>query len=151
MYVCTCISYCLVSRFSAGGVCRSKRKLDGKTVIITGANTGIGLETAIDLATRKARVVMACRDEQRGQKACTEAKQRSGSENIVFRQLDLADMQSIRQFATRVLDEERQIDILINNAGEQHTLDCSDVSGIRRTVWIIKSSDIQNSLEINNQ
>ena len=44
------------------GVCKSKNKLTGKTVIITGASAGIGKETAIDLACREARVILACRD-----------------------------------------------------------------------------------------
>jgi len=44
------------------GVCTSRNKLTGKTVIITGANAGIGKETAIDLASRGARIIMACRD-----------------------------------------------------------------------------------------
>ena len=115
MYVCMCD---LVCRYFGGGVCHSKKKLDGKTVIITGANTGIGLETSIDLARRNARIIMACRDKQRGLKACTEAKQRSGSNNIVFSQLDLADLESVRSFAAKFLEEEPHIHILINNAGK---------------------------------
>jgi NADPH:quinone reductase-like Zn-dependent oxidoreductase len=43
------------------GVCRSTKRLDGKTIIITGANTGIGKETAIDLALRGGRIILACR------------------------------------------------------------------------------------------
>ena len=49
------------------GICTSKNKLTGKTVIITGANAGIGKETAIDLAQRGARVIMACRDLKKAQ------------------------------------------------------------------------------------
>jgi NAD(P)-dependent dehydrogenase (short-subunit alcohol dehydrogenase family) len=107
----------VLRRYFGGGVCHSQKTLDGKTVIITGANTGIGLETSIDLAKRNARIIMACRDKQRGMKACSEAKQRSGSDNIVFHQLDLADMKSVQSFAAKVLEEEPHIHILINNAG----------------------------------
>ena len=59
-------------------------------MIITGANTGIGKETAIDLAKRKAHVVMACRSVERGQKAAAEVRKASGSSSVEFHYLDLA-------------------------------------------------------------
>ena len=107
----------LVRKWAAGGVCRSKARLDGKTVIITGANTGIGLETAVDLAKRNARVILACRSVERGEKAAVEVRKRSSNDNVVFRQLDLASLESVRKFASKILEEEPRVDILINNAG----------------------------------
>lgn len=98
-------------------MCRSKAFLDGKTVIITGANTGIGKETAIDLAKRNARVILACRSQEKGKKAEVDVRRESGSSDVHFRQLDLASFESIRKFAEEVLSEELRIDILINNAG----------------------------------
>jgi retinol dehydrogenase-13 len=92
-------------------------KLDGKTIIITGANTGIGLETAVDLAKRNARVILACRSVERGETAAVEVRKRSGNDNVVFVQLDLASLDSVRKFAAKILEEEPRIDILINNAG----------------------------------
>lgn len=55
--------------FTTSGMCRSKAKLEGKTVIITGANTGLGKETAIDLAQRGARVILACRNVEKAELA----------------------------------------------------------------------------------
>ncbi len=51
------------------GICKSKNKLNGKTVIITGGDSGIGKETAIDLAKRGARVILACRNMKKAEKA----------------------------------------------------------------------------------
>ena len=91
--------------------------MDGKTVIVTGGNTGIGKETAVDLAERGAKVILACRDETRAEAAVAEIKKRSGSELVLFRKLDLASLASVRQFSERILREEPQIHVLINNAG----------------------------------
>ncbi|XP_036390953.1 retinol dehydrogenase 12 [Megalops cyprinoides] len=104
-------------RWIAGGVCRSKARLDGKTVLITGANTGIGKETAVDLATRGARVILACRDMSRANAAAGEIRQRSGNGNVVVKMLDLASLQSVRNLAKDILENEERLDILINNAG----------------------------------
>lgn len=92
-------------------------RLDGKVVIITGANTGIGFETAIDLAKRGAKVYLACRNSRRGMEAQIEVDHYSGQRNSHFRELDLASMKSIRKFAEDFMKEESRLDILINNAG----------------------------------
>ena len=109
--------YALYRRWVAGKSCRSKATLTGKTVIVTGANTGIGLETTLDLAGRGARVILACRSEERGERAAVQVRRKTGNQNIHYVHLDLASMQSIRTFAKRILEEEPHIDILVNNAG----------------------------------
>ncbi|KAM3593951.1 uncharacterized protein V6R79_026354 [Siganus canaliculatus] len=95
----------------------STERLDGKTVVITGANTGIGKETAIDLAGRGARIIMACRDMEKAQAAVKEVTEKSGNENVVCMKLDLSDTKSIREFAEAINRDESQLNILINNAG----------------------------------
>lgn len=97
--------------------CKSSRQLHGKTVIVTGSNSGIGKETALDLARRGARVILACRDEQRAEEAVREIKMRTGSNEVVYMHLDLAKLQSVRSFAETFLKKEARLDILINNAG----------------------------------
>ncbi|XP_051235396.1 retinol dehydrogenase 12 isoform X1 [Dicentrarchus labrax] len=104
-------------RWMAGGVCRSKVRLEGKTVLITGANTGIGKETALDMAQRGARVILACRDMTRARIAADEIRQQSGNGNVVVKKLDLSSLQSVRDLARDVQENEERLDILINNAG----------------------------------
>lgn len=111
------VTYGAVRVYFGGGVCYSKAVLPGKTAIITGGNTGIGLETAVDLAKRGARVILACRNTERGEKAVAIVKRRSKNENVSFSKLDLASLQSVREFSARIIEEESHIDILINNAG----------------------------------
>ncbi|XP_030273904.1 retinol dehydrogenase 13 [Sparus aurata] len=111
------ICLAVLRKWIAGGVCRCSVRLDGKTVLITGANTGIGKETSRDLARRGARVVMACRDLTRAEQAAEEIRQSTGNGNVVIRHLDLASVYSVKQFAKDFLDSEDRLDILINNAG----------------------------------
>lgn len=98
-------------------MCKNSNKLDGKTVVITGANTGIGKEVAKELARRNARVIMACRDIQRGERAAEDIQKEVCQGQIVVRKLDLASFNSIRDFAKDVTLAEDKINILINNAG----------------------------------
>ncbi|XP_078134458.1 dehydrogenase/reductase SDR family member 13-like [Sander vitreus] len=97
--------------------CKSAVKLHGKTAIVTGANTGIGKTTAMDLARRGARVILACRDRQRAEAAAQEIIQETGNSQVIFMQLDLASLKSVRSFADNFLRSESRLDLLINNAG----------------------------------
>ncbi|KAM8736951.1 retinol dehydrogenase 11-like [Acanthopagrus schlegelii] len=97
--------------------CKSSAKLHGKTAIVTGANTGIGKTTALDLARRGARVIMACRDRRRAEAAIQDIVQETGNNQVIFMQLDLASLKSVRSFAENFLRSESRLDLLINNAG----------------------------------
>ena len=97
--------------------CKSKVRLDGKIVIVTGANTGIGLCTVVDLAKRGAIIVMACRDMRKGEKALEKAKAESSSKDILLMHLDLSSLDSVRNFAKEFLSKYSKLNILINNAG----------------------------------
>ena len=112
------ITYHLIIKSRVGGaVCASKARMDGKTVIVTGANTGIGKETALDLTKRGARVIMACRDLKKGETALNDIVEKTGSKNVVLKQLDLASLKSIREFAENINKNEPRLHVLINNAG----------------------------------
>ncbi|XP_039992769.1 retinol dehydrogenase 12 [Xiphias gladius] len=106
-----------IRKYAAGGVCKSAAGLDGKTVLITGANTGIGKETARDLAMRGARVIMACRDVEKGEAAAATIRAACPKAQVEVRELDLADTCSVRAFAKKFLRDITNLHILINNAG----------------------------------
>lgn len=91
--------------------------MTGKVVLITGANSGIGKATAHDLAKRGAKVYLACRDEGRGKAAEQEIISATGNKKVFYRQMDLASLDSVREFAKKFLAEESQLDVLVNNAG----------------------------------
>jgi len=105
------------------GKCLANTRLDNKTVIITGCNTGIGKITAGELYKLGARVLMACRDVKKAQEAAEDIKtvaQNQDSKDVgelVVQKLDLASLASVRECAKKILETESHIDILINNAG----------------------------------
>lgn len=91
--------------------------LNGKTVVITGANSGIGLETARVLALHKATVVMCCRSMDKGEKAVQGILAKDAEAKLSLQQLDLASLASVRKAAEELNEKLGQIDVLINNAG----------------------------------
>lgn len=89
----------------------------GKTVIVTGGNTGIGYETALALFKAGANVTVACRDKDKAEEAITEMKAHKGTGSLEVGILDLASLHSVRQFANIFIETHKQLHILINNAG----------------------------------
>ncbi len=91
--------------------------MNGKTCIVTGANIGIGLETAAGLVRQGATVVLACRNAANAASAVKEIESRGGRGKAVAMPLDLASQQSIRDFAGEFRSRFKSLDVLVNNAG----------------------------------
>ncbi|MEU4802559.1 oxidoreductase [Actinosynnema sp. NPDC023587] len=87
----------------------------GRTALVTGANSGLGLRTAEVLSAKGARVLMTCRSPERGQRALEQVLATGGAAELVA--LDLADLMSVRDAAAEVRDRTDRLDVLINNAG----------------------------------
>ncbi|CAH8491282.1 unnamed protein product [Dicrocoelium dendriticum] len=121
--------------------CTAPGRLDGKLAVVTGASTGIGEVTAAELARRGCKVIMACRDLKRAQAAVDRILDKYGPskpdsvkldvadssviqylsvvqpDQLVLETLDLASLQSVREFASRISSKYDKLDYLINNAG----------------------------------
>ena len=95
----------------------TNQTLAGRVALITGANTGIGLVTARELAARGAHVFVACRSLEKGQIAVDEIRKITGNENVELLVLDLGDFDSIRACAQTFLARDLPLHLLINNAG----------------------------------
>ncbi|WP_183092587.1 SDR family oxidoreductase [Nocardioides stalactiti] len=91
--------------------------LQGRTFVVTGANTGIGKETARGLAGRGARVVIAGRSEDRTRAAMKEIADSTGNTDLDYVPLDLGDLASVRAAAATLLASGEPLHVLINNAG----------------------------------
>ena len=89
----------------------------GRTAIVTGANTGIGYETALALARKGAHVILACRDLKKAEAAVERITAERPAGSARARELDLSDLESVRRFAEKFAAEHERLDLLINNAG----------------------------------
>lgn len=107
-----------------------------RTVVITGANAGIGKETAVALASAGDRVVMACRSPERAEAALAEVRQRSGSDAVEVVPLDLASFASVRAASDRLHDRCERIDVLVNNAGVIMSERTTTVDGFETTFGV---------------
>jgi len=91
--------------------------MQGKVCLVTGANSGVGKETALGLAEMGATVVMVCRDRTKGEAALNEIKAKSGNEAVELLVADLSSQQSIQELAEQFKQHYKQLHVLINNAG----------------------------------
>ncbi|ALC48688.1 CG3842 [Drosophila busckii] len=107
----------LLRQIIQGPAYRKLNRIDGKVVIVTGCNTGIGKETVLELARRGAKIYMACRDPARCEAARIEIIDRTQNQQLYNRSLDLGSLESVRNFVARFKTEETRLDLLINNAG----------------------------------
>jgi len=89
----------------------------GRVAVVTGANTGIGFETAAALAEKNARVVMACRNLQKAMDAIARIRERTPDAELELIELDLASLTSVERFAGTLHAGHDRLDLLINNAG----------------------------------
>ena len=108
--------------------------MKGKVCVVTGANSGIGKETALALAGMGATVVMVVRSIERGEKAKNEILSQTTNASIDLMTCDISLMESIRHFATEFKQKYTQLDVLINNAGAVFNNRQATKEGFERTV-----------------
>ena len=93
------------------------KTMTGKRVVITGPTSGIGKEIAVQLADFGAKLILGCRDIQKGRQTAKEITKTTGSSDIVVMEIDTSSQGSIREFTKEFRKKYRRLDVLINNAG----------------------------------
>ena len=101
----------------------------GRVAVVTGANTGLGFETASTLAAKGAHVVLAVRNLDKGKEAARRIEQVHSGPDVTLQELDLSSLQSIRTAADELRSKHDTIDLLINNAGVMMTPKCTTEDG----------------------
>lgn len=97
------------------------KDLSGETIVVTGANSGIGLVATEQLARQGAHVVMACRRLDAGNKAAADITSRVPNASLEPMTLDLGSLDSVRAFAAEFMGKHQRLDVLLNNAGVMNT------------------------------
>jgi retinol dehydrogenase 12 len=110
--------------------------VDDKVAVITGSNIGIGLETAVGLATLGMTTVLACRNQEKATAAQAEIKERSESDDVHVVRLDLADLASVRDCAQEIEERWDRLDVLVNNAGGMWSKRATTLQGFEQTFGV---------------
>src|SRR5512133_2947839 len=98
------------------GYQRFQADLSGRVALVTGANSGMGKETARELTRMGALVLLGCRNKQRGKAAANEIIQTTGTDGAVVMQVDLSSLASVRAFVDAFHERFPKLDVLVNNA-----------------------------------
>ncbi|XP_063626745.1 QRFP-like peptide receptor [Cydia splendana] len=120
---------------------KSKLPMTGKVIIVTGANSGLGFETAKDLAKRGGRVIMACRNEHRALAARDSIIKETGNPEVVYKHLDMSSLASVRRFVEDIDNTEKRLDVLVNNAGVNGCGDRFTEDGIVEEMQMVNKSE----------
>ena len=110
------ILYFAIGNHFFSGKCKIAHDMSGKLIIITGASSGLGKFTALELVSKGAKVIFACRNETKTIKIFDEIPEEN-KHLAIFEQVDLSSFQSVINFTERIKNNYEKIDILINNAG----------------------------------
>jgi NAD(P)-dependent dehydrogenase (short-subunit alcohol dehydrogenase family) len=111
------VSFYLIRKYFGGTWCKDRVDLTNKVVIITGANTGIGIETAKELAKMNGHIILAGRSSQKTRDAVKIIKDYSSNQKVEAIELDLSSLSSVRSFVDKFKAKNLPLHILINNAG----------------------------------
>jgi NAD(P)-dependent dehydrogenase (short-subunit alcohol dehydrogenase family) len=106
----------------------------GKTCLVTGANSGIGKETALGLARMGAQVVLVCRNEEKGRQALEDIRRETGSSQLDLLIADMSSFESVRAVAAQIHQRYSRLDVLINNAGTAVARRTLSTDGIEMTI-----------------
>jgi NAD(P)-dependent dehydrogenase (short-subunit alcohol dehydrogenase family) len=110
--------------------------MQGKVVVVTGSNDGIGKETAVGLAAQGATTVLACRNQEKADATAREVTRRTGNDDVHVVALDLADLASVEEAAAQILSRWDRLDVLINNAGGIWTARQETAQGLEQTFGV---------------
>ena len=107
----------LIRNYFNGPIYKGKKDVSKKLIIVTGANSGIGKETALDLLANGATVIFACRNEKATNEVIDSIKDKDQRDRAIFIKLDLCNIDSVYDFCIQVKSKYKMIDIIVNNAG----------------------------------
>ena len=110
------ILYFAIANHIFAGKCKISHDMSGKLIIITGASSGLGKFTALELINKGAKIIFACRNEEKTKKIFNEIKEEN-RRLAIFEKIDLSSFKSVIDFTERIKQKYPKIDILMNNAG----------------------------------